>query len=73
MINYMADGTPFWNKLFIAALRDSENNIVNFIGVTVKVARPEPGDPEHGVLLPGQKPHSDSGDDDDDDDDDDNN
>jgi PAS domain S-box-containing protein len=73
MVNYMADGTPFWNKLFIAALRDSENNIVNFIGVTVKVARPEPGDPEHGVLLPGQKPHSDSGDDDDYDDDDDNN
>jgi PAS domain S-box-containing protein len=70
MINYMADGTPFWNKLFIAALRDSENNIVNFIGVTVKVARPEPGDPEFGVLLPGQKP-MDSGDDDGDDDDDD--
>jgi PAS domain S-box-containing protein len=69
MLNYMADGTPFWNKLFIAALRDSENNIVNFIGVTVRVARPDPGDPEHGVLLPGQKPESESCDDEDDEDD----
>jgi PAS domain S-box-containing protein len=73
MINYMADGTPFWNKLFVAALRDSENNIVNFIGVTVRVARPEPGDPEFGVLLPGQEPPSELGDDYDDDDDDDDN
>lgn len=47
LMNYTADGTPFWNKLFIAALRDAQNNIVNFIGVIVKVARPEPGDPEH--------------------------
>lgn len=51
LINYMADGTPFWNKLFIAALRDAHNNIVNFIGVIVKVATPEPGHPEHGKLL----------------------
>eukprot|EP00978_Attheya_sp_CCMP212_P001615 scaffold3292_cov43-Attheya_sp.AAC.3 len=53
-INYTADGTAFWNKLFIAALRDAQNNIVNFIGVTVKVAGPEPGDPEAGKLLPGE-------------------
>lgn len=49
--NYTADGTPFWNKLFIAALRDAQNNIVNFIGVVVKVASPEPGDPEFGKQL----------------------
>ncbi len=48
-LNYMSDGTPFWNKLFIAALRDAQNNIVNFIGVSVKVAGPEPGDPEATV------------------------
>lgn len=47
MINYTADGTPFWNKLFIAALRDAQNNIVNFIGVLVKVAGPEPSDAEY--------------------------
>lgn len=53
-INYMADGTAFWNKLFIAALRDAQNNIVNYIGVTVKVAGPEQGDIEAGKVLPGQ-------------------
>mmetsp|Transcript_3583 Transcript_3583/g.6007 ORF Transcript_3583/g.6007 Transcript_3583/m.6007 type:complete len:554 (-) Transcript_3583:168-1829(-) len=51
MINYTADGTAFWNKLFIAALRDAQNNIVNFIGVIVKVANPEPDDPEAGKRL----------------------
>ena len=55
MVNYTADGTPFWNKLFIAALRDAQNNIVNFIGVIVKVASPEPGEAEHGKSLPGQQ------------------
>jgi len=54
LINYAADGTAFWNNLFIAALRDAENNIVNFIGVIVKVAGPDPGDAEHGVQLPGE-------------------
>lgn len=51
LVNYTADGTPFWNKLFIAALRDAQNNIVNFIGVIVKVASPEPGDSDFGKSL----------------------
>merc|ERR1711957_58219 len=50
-VNYMGDGIPFWNKLFIAALRDAQNNVVNFIGVIVKVASPEPGDPEYGKSI----------------------
>jgi PAS domain S-box-containing protein len=37
LINYKADGTPFWNQFFIAALRDSDNNIVNFVSVLVWV------------------------------------
>lgn len=36
LVNYTVDGTPFWNKLFIAALRDAQNSIVNYIGVSVK-------------------------------------
>ena len=51
LVNYTSDGTPFWNSLFIAALRDAENNIVNFIGVIVKVTGPEPGDREYGKIL----------------------
>lgn len=63
--NYTADGKPFWNKLFIAALRDAQNNIVNFIGVTVKVAGPEPGDSEFGKRLTGaEEMEGDDGDDD---------
>jgi PAS domain S-box-containing protein len=53
--NYKADGTPFWNKLFIAALRDAQNNVVNYIGVIVEVAAPEPGDPEHENALAAAK------------------
>lgn len=59
-INYKKDGTSFWNKLFIAALRDAQNNIVNYIGVTVIVASPPPGDPEHGVSLPEEDTSSDT-------------
>lgn len=77
LINYTADGTAFWNKLFIAALRDAQNNIVNFIGVIVKVANPDPDDPEAGKRLPGEQAaptegsgFNDAKDDDDDDDDD---
>jgi PAS domain S-box-containing protein len=62
MVNYTADGVPFWNKLFIASLRDSQNNIVNFIGVVVKVASPDPDDPEFGKRVAAEE------DDDDDDD-----
>lgn len=55
LLNYTADGTPFWNKLFVAALRDAQNNVVNHIGVSVKVAAPPEGDPEHEKALPAVK------------------
>jgi PAS domain S-box-containing protein len=31
ILNYAADGTPFWNQFFIAPLRDREDRIVNFV------------------------------------------
>ncbi|TFJ88379.1 hypothetical protein NSK_000728 [Nannochloropsis salina CCMP1776] len=37
LLNYRADGTPFWNQFFVAALRDMEGNIVNYVGVQCKV------------------------------------
>ena len=61
MVNYTSDGTPFWNKLFIAALRDSQNNIVNYIGVVAKVSAPDVGDPEYGKPLPGDQTSSEDG------------
>jgi PAS domain S-box-containing protein len=43
MLNYKADGSPFWNQFFVAALRDSDNNIVNYVRVLfvfVEMKRP---------------------------------
>jgi len=33
LLNYKADGTPFWNQFFVAALRDADGHIVNYVGV----------------------------------------
>ncbi len=33
LLNYKADGTPFWNQFFVAALRDSDNCIVNYVSL----------------------------------------
>jgi PAS domain S-box-containing protein len=33
ILNYKADGTPFWNRIFVAALRDKNRNIINYVGV----------------------------------------
>lgn len=37
ILNYKADGTPFWNQFFMAALRDSDNCIVNYVGVQCEI------------------------------------
>lgn len=39
LLNYRADGTPFWNQFFVAALRDERGNIVNYVGVQCEVAQ----------------------------------
>jgi PAS domain S-box-containing protein len=38
LLNYRVDGTTFWNQFFIAALRDAEGNVTNFVGVQCKVS-----------------------------------
>ena len=35
LLNYKADGTPFWNQLFVAALRDGDNCIVNYVSMYI--------------------------------------
>jgi PAS domain S-box-containing protein len=37
IINYKADGTEFHNQVFVAALRDENHKIVNYVGVQVEV------------------------------------
>jgi PAS domain S-box-containing protein len=36
LLNYRVDGTTFWNQFFIAALRDQNGNVTNFVGVQCK-------------------------------------
>mmetsp|Transcript_2611 Transcript_2611/g.3556 ORF Transcript_2611/g.3556 Transcript_2611/m.3556 type:complete len:377 (-) Transcript_2611:34-1164(-) len=38
LLNYRADGSTFWNQFFIAALRNSEGKIINYVGVQCKVS-----------------------------------
>ena len=37
-INYKKDGTSFWNRFFIAALKSSDGKIVNYVGVQCQVS-----------------------------------
>ena len=37
LLNYKADGTPFWNQFFLAALKDADGQIVNYVGVQCEV------------------------------------
>jgi PAS domain S-box-containing protein len=37
LLNYKADGSEFYNQVFVAALRDEHNQIVNYVGVQVQV------------------------------------
>lgn len=38
LLNYRVDGTTFWNQFFIAALRDANGEVTNFVGVQCKVS-----------------------------------
>jgi len=38
LLNYRKDGSTFWNQFFIAALRDGDGNVVNYLGVQCKVS-----------------------------------
>jgi len=37
LLNYTADGEPFWNQFYLAPLHDSSNQLVNFVGIQCKV------------------------------------
>jgi len=37
LLNYKADGTPFWNQFFVASLRDADGAVVNYVGVQCEV------------------------------------
>ena len=37
LLNYKSDGKPFWNQFFLAALKDADGKIVNYVGVQCEV------------------------------------
>jgi PAS domain S-box-containing protein len=37
LLNYRKDGSTFWNQIYLSALRDSEDNVVNYVGVQIEV------------------------------------
>jgi PAS domain S-box-containing protein len=39
ILNYRKDGTPFWNRLSIDPVRDSEGRVTNYIGVQVDITK----------------------------------
>ena len=38
LLNYRKDGETFWNRFFIAPLRDSEGKVTYYVGVQVDVS-----------------------------------
>lgn len=42
LLNYRADGSQFYNQIFLAALRNSSHKIINYVGVQVEVDAPPP-------------------------------
>jgi PAS domain S-box-containing protein len=55
LLNARADGTEFYNQIFVAALRDANNNIANYVGVQVEVRPPSLTNPKLFFPL-GSKP-----------------
>lgn len=37
LLNYRADGSPFWNQFFLGALKDAQGQVVNYVGVQCEV------------------------------------
>lgn len=40
LLNYRADGTPFWNQFFVAPLRDLNGNVVYYVGAQCVIDKP---------------------------------
>ena len=41
IVNYKADGSIFYNQIFMSALRNNQNAIVNFVGIQIEVDKRE--------------------------------
>ncbi|KAJ4807590.1 phototropin 2 [Rhynchospora pubera] len=57
VLNYKKDGTPFWNLLTIAPIKDEEGNTLKFIGMQVEVSKYTEGSKDT-MLRPNGLPES---------------
>eukprot|EP00249_Psilotum_nudum_P023381 c28852_g1_i3 orf=777-4040(+) len=57
ILNYKKDGTPFWNLLTIAPVKDEDGNVLKFIGMQVEVSRHTEGQ-KVTALRPNGLPES---------------
>lgn len=48
LLNFKADGTPFWNQFFLAALHDKDRRVVNYVGVQCMDAQQDEEDHKEG-------------------------
>ncbi|KAK7312523.1 hypothetical protein VNO77_36434 [Canavalia gladiata] len=57
LLNYKKDGTPFWNLLTIAPIKDEDGRVLKFIGMQVEVSKHTEGTKEK-TLRPNGLPES---------------
>nr|AML79553.1 putative LOV domain-containing protein [Annona muricata] len=57
LLNYKKDGTPFWNLLTIAPIKDENGKILKFIGMQVEVSKHTEGAKDK-MLRPNGLPES---------------
>mmetsp|Transcript_4034 Transcript_4034/g.4128 ORF Transcript_4034/g.4128 Transcript_4034/m.4128 type:complete len:364 (+) Transcript_4034:41-1132(+) len=61
LLNYRADGTPFYNQVFTAPLRNKNQKVVNYVGIQmeVEVAKLGPVADKKKVFVPYKAEHKD--------------
>nr|AML77350.1 putative LOV domain-containing protein [Sabal bermudana] len=57
ILNYKKDGTPFWNLLTIAPIKDEEGNVLKFIGMQMEVSKYTEGSKDK-MIRPNGLPES---------------
>ncbi|KAL5205427.1 hypothetical protein ABZP36_033636 [Zizania latifolia] len=57
ILNYKKDGTPFWNLLTIAPIKDEDGRVLKFIGMQVEVSKYTEGNKDT-VVRPNGLPES---------------
>ncbi|XWS71761.1 hypothetical protein CRYUN_Cryun03dG0166600 [Craigia yunnanensis] len=57
LLNYKKDGTPFWNLLTIAPIKDENGKVLKFIGMLVEVSKHTEGAKEK-MMRPNGLPES---------------